>query len=125
MADVTVQYNPKTGRQRVQLQNGEPIPDETRTHEIISLLCEDPGWPMEETPRAGNIGRVYQEATSGTPSRFKADVEERMQPLVAEGALTSAECETPTFEDGALSFTLRTERPGADPEPLNLEIGLP
>lgn len=127
--DVQIGYQPSTGRQRIVLRDGEPVPDTSLAHEMVSLLCESPGWPMEETPRRGNLARVFQEFTRGTPSRFKAQAEERLQPLVLEELLSDVECDSVVLDEerGALSFSILPTRPGepADSEPVGLEIGQP
>lgn len=127
--DVTIKYQPSSGRQRVVLKDGEPVPDDSLAHEMVSLLCESPGWAMEETPRKGNLARAFQEYTSGTPSRFKAAVEDRLQPLIDEQLLEDVECDSVDLEteDGSLAFTVLPTRRGqpTDVEPVELEIGTP
>ena len=127
MVDVTLQYNPETGRQRIVLENGEPVPDEQHGHELLSMFYEDPGWPMEETPRQGNIGRQFQEHTSGTRSRFKSEAERRAQPLISDGLLTDAECDSVDIDtrQGILTFDMLVQRTGREPESVVVELAKP
>ena len=125
MADPQIDFNATTGRHSIRLVNGDPVMDDSPAYEILTMLTEDPGWLMEETPRRGNLLREFETTTRSTPSIMKASLEDRCEPLKPD-VLTDAECTSVTQPaDGQLAFILRYTQPGVPvPADLSLEVGI-
>lgn len=106
--DPQLSYNPQTGKHSIKLVDGDPVMDDSPFYEILSMLTEGPGWPMEETPRRGSLADEFPEATSVTPSRFRTSIEERCAPLVLDRTIESATCQSvtqPTKESIAFALS--------------------
>lgn len=125
MNDPQMEFNPATGKHRMVLVNGDLVPTDAPDYEILTMLTEDPGWFMEETPRRGSLVREFEITTRLTPSQMKASLEDRCDPLKPD-VLTDAECVSVTQPaDGQLAFQLRYTQPGKPPaEPVSLEVGI-
>jgi len=127
MGDPVTKLNLMSGRHRIELRNGDPVLDESPAYEILSMLYEDPGWPMEETPREGNLKREFEETGQDTASQFKAAVERRCEPIINDRKITSAECtavqQVIRTDGSAIFFNLLYESPGEPAREAPIEIG--
>jgi len=128
LANPQMELNTLTARQRIVLVNGNPVEDTSPAYQILSMLSEDPGWSMEETPREGSLLAEFAETGQNTATQFVAAVERRCDPLLNEQVLTSATCTSVRQEltrDGSkISFALQYKTPGDSAEQaLTLAIG--
>jgi len=118
-------FDATTGRHRIRLVDGDPVLSDLPDYEILTMLTEDPGWYMEETPRRGSLLREFENTTRLTPSQMKASLVDRCDPLKPD-VLVDAECVSVTQPaDGQLAFRLQYTQPGKPPgEPADLEVGI-
>lgn len=131
LANPQTELNPLTARHRIVLVNGNPVEDTSPAYQILSMLSEDPGWVMEETPREGSLLAEFAETSPSpatTTTQFVAAVERRCEPLINERVVTSATCTSVRQEltpDGSqIRFALQYKTPGnSDEQTLPLSIG--
>lgn len=127
-ANPVTDLNLMTARHRIRLVNGNPVEDSSPAYQILSMLSEDPGWAMEETPREGSLLSEFEETGQNTVTQFVAAVERRCEPLIAEQVIVSATCsnvrQVLTRDGSAFYFDLTYKTPGStDEESLPMSIG--
>lgn len=126
VGDPTMSLNTRTGRYRIVLENGEPIFSDRPDYPALSMLFEDPGWPMEQTQRRGSILKEFPESTSNTPTLFKSAVESRLDPLVQSQDIVFARCTDIKLlrrPDGtAITGNIEYQQPGRPAAPLPFEV---
>lgn len=124
--DPQMTLNKRTGKYRMTMKDGDPVSTEEPTYEILTMLTESPGWIMEETPRQGplneSVPEITQYARNNTPSALKGTIESRMEPLIADKVLVSAEVTEVNIGDGDVSFGMSYQRPGAPPTETQIEL---
>lgn len=124
MADPELDYNPQTGKCRVRLVNGDPVPTDSPEYEMRTMWCEAPGWPMEETPRRGPLNEEFPETTRATPGQMAASLEDRCAALIDERVLDAVTAEAvEQIRPGTVAFSVTYQRPGQPAERFPLEIG--
>ncbi len=131
LANPKLELNTATARQRIVLVNGNPVEDTSPAYEILSMLSEDAGWVMEETPREGSLLDEFSETRSNsatTATQFVAAVERRCEPMIQERVMTSAKCtnvqQTITPDGSVITFGLLYKTPGnSDEQVLPMAIG--
>ena len=127
MADPLTELNLQSGRHRIVLRDGDPVPDDSPSYEILSMLYEDPGWPMEETPRQGNLKSEFDETGQDTATQFKAAVERRCEPIIDDRIIVSAECtsvrQVVDTQGSKIFFNLLYKTPGEPTREAPIEIG--
>ncbi len=124
MADPVMDFNERTGKHRIRLVDGDPVPSDGPEYEILTMWTESAGWPMEESPRRGPLNEEFPESTSGTPSALKTSLEERCEPLRIDRVLDEIICEAVvTPRPGVIVFSARYRRPGRPAERKKLEMG--
>jgi hypothetical protein len=128
LPDPALTYNERTGAYRILLVNGDPVESDDLAYACLSMLCEDPGWFMEETPREGNLVEALSLTTArGTRSETKAAMEQRLRHLVDEGVLVDAYCDsvqTVDLESGGrgIVFSAKVQRPGQSPQAIQVQL---
>lgn len=127
LSDPLLEYNPKTGNHRLVLVNGDPVESDDCGYACLSMLCEDPGWLMEETPREGNLVQALAETNRRTRSETKAGVEQRLRHLVDERVLIDATCDSVDVVDletggRGVRFSALIQKPGQSPQPLQVQL---
>jgi hypothetical protein len=120
-------YNERTGAYRIRLVNGDPVETDDCTYAVLSMLCEDPGWLMEETPREGNLVQALAETTVRTRGDTKAAVEQRLRHLIDDGVLVDARCtdvSTYDMESGGreIDFAATIQKPGQSPRAVQAQL---
>lgn len=127
LSDPAMDYNPATGQHRIRLVNGDPVESDDLGYAVLTMLSEDPGWLMEETPRKGNLVVALAETTTRTRAECKGAVEDRLQPLIDDGVLVDARCtdvETFDLETGGrgIDFAATIQRPGQSPRSIQSQL---
>jgi hypothetical protein len=121
-----MELNVATAHHRIVLRNGNPVEDGSPSYQLLSMLTEDSGWPMEETPRQGSLVAEFAETGQDTPTQFKAAVERRAQPLIEDRTIVSAECTSVRQDvrrDGsAIFFNLLYKQSGQPEQTAEIEL---
>lgn len=120
LSDPLLSYNEATGCHRIVLVNGDPVEADDCGYACLSMLCEDPGWVMEEVPREGNLVEALSETTRRTRGDCKAAVEQRLRHLIDEQVLIDARCtdiDVYDVESGGrgIAFGATIQKPGQSP----------
>lgn len=127
LSDPLLEQNPKTGQHRIVLVNGDPVETDDCLYASLSMLCEDPGWMMEETPREGNLVQALAETTLRTRSDTKGAVEQRLRHLIDDGVLVDARCTDIDVEDietggRSIDFVALIQKPGESPKSVQSQL---
>jgi hypothetical protein len=126
VGDPEMALNTVTGRYRIVLRDGEPSMSDRPDYPILSMLFEDAGWPMEETPREGSLRKEFPESGINTPTLFKAAVERRLLPILDSGDIVAGECTDVRVlrrQDGtAIASNIQYQQPGRPEESPRIEV---